>query len=204
MKIPGLGWRRDLGMHKIVILAVAILLILGGTVVFASSGGEHAEEGAKGWQATDTYRVMNFAVLAIALFFLLRKPMSQALNGRIQGIKDQLQDLEAQKEAAEKELAKYNQNLAALEKEAESMIAEYVRQGEEAKSRILKEAETSAQRLKDQAKKNIESEFQQARQQLQQEVVEQALAKAEEIIRAKITDADQDKLVDEYLEKVVA
>jgi len=40
---------------------------------------------------TDTFRVMNFTVLAVALFFVLRKPLSQALNGRIKGIKDELE-----------------------------------------------------------------------------------------------------------------
>ena len=33
---------------------------------------------------------MNFSVLAIGLFLVLKKPVSQALGGRIQGIKEQL------------------------------------------------------------------------------------------------------------------
>ncbi len=35
-------------------------------------------------------------------------------------------------------------------------------------------------------------------------ILEKALLKAEEIIQERITDEDQDRLVDEYLEKVVA
>jgi len=167
-----------------------------------NTGGGHGA--VKHWEKTDTYRVMNFAVLAIALFFLLKKPVSQALNSRIKGIEDQLSDLEAKKAAAEKELAGYNDQLAKLEKEAESMMAEYVQQGNEAKARILKEAEASAAKLEEQAKRTIESEFKQARQQLQAEVMEKAMAKAEAMIQASITDDDQNRLVDDYLEKVVA
>ena len=63
-------------------------------VLAAGGGGSH-------WQATDTYKVMNFTVLAIGLFFLLKKPVAQALNARIDGIKEQLGELEAQKKAAE-------------------------------------------------------------------------------------------------------
>jgi F-type H+-transporting ATPase subunit b len=79
-----------------------------------------------------------------------------------------------------------------------------VKQGEDAKVRILKEAEAAAEKLKEQASKNIEHEFLQAKAELKAEIVEKALAKAEAIIKEKINSEDQDKLVDEYLEKVVA
>ncbi|MDP4980218.1 MAG: ATP synthase F0 subunit B [Desulfobacterales bacterium] len=167
-------------------------------------GTEHAAPPSKGWQATDTYKVMNFAVLAVALVFLLRKPVKQALADRIQSIKNQLSELEAQKAAAEAELAKYNQRFQKLDQEAEKLIAQYVQQGEEAKARILKEAETAADKLQEQARRNIEHEFKKARQELQDDVLEKALAKAEEMVRDRISDGDQERLVDDYLSKVVA
>jgi F-type H+-transporting ATPase subunit b len=167
-------------------------------------GAEHAAPPAKGWQATDTYKVMNFVVLAVALVFLLRKPVKQALADRIQSIKNQLSELEAQKAAAEAELAKYNQRFQKLDQEAEKLIAQYVQQGEEAKARILKEAEAAADKLQEQARRNIEHEFKKARQELQDDVLEKALAKAEEMVRDRISDGDQERLVDDYLSKVVA
>jgi len=39
---------------------------------------------------------------------------------------------------------------------------------------------------------------------LKEEILQVALVKAEEIIKAKISSEDQDRLVDDYLEKVVA
>jgi F-type H+-transporting ATPase subunit b len=147
---------------------------------------------------------MNFVVLAVALGFVLRKPLSQALSSRIKVIKAQLDDLEAQKAEAEKQLAAYNDKLAQLEKEAEKIVDDYVRQGNEAKARILKEAEASAEKLQVQARRNIEHEFGQAKLELQKEIFEKSLVKAEEIIRNKFTGEDQDRIVDEYLTKVVA
>jgi F-type H+-transporting ATPase subunit b len=147
---------------------------------------------------------MNFAVLVIALVFVLRKPLSQALSSRIKVIKDQLEDLEVQKTEAEKQLDEYNQKLAQLEKEAEKIVEDYIRQGHEARARILKEAEASAEKLQVQARRNIEHEFGQAKLELQKEIFEKSLAKAEEIIKSKITGEDQDRIVDEYLKKVVA
>ena len=83
-------------------------------------------------------------------------------------------------------------------------MAEYVRQGEEAKIRILKEAEAAADKLKVQAQKNIESEIQRAKTRLQAEILDKALSKAEALIKEKVNADDQEKLVDEYLAKVVA
>ena len=68
----------------------------------------------------------------------------------------------------------------------------------------MKEAESSAEKLKTQARRNIEHEFEQAKLSLQKEIFETSLAKAEEIIKEKISDDDQNRIVDEYLKKVEA
>jgi F-type H+-transporting ATPase subunit b len=224
MKVPIFGKKRSRIARWTLpfVFVLVALFIFGSTAVFASTDaghsdtaagaghgdanahGGHGDAGAKGWVATDTYRVMNFAVLAIGLFLVLKKPVSQALGGRIQGIKEQLVELEEKRKAAEAKLAEYDAKMAELDKEAETMLAEYVKQGEDAKARILKEAENAAEKLKEQASKNIEHEFLQAKAELKAEIVEKALAKAEAIIKEKINSEDQEKLVDEYLEKVVA
>jgi len=195
-------------LQRIAYLTLVMAMLLSFNIGFAMAasegghGGEHAAP--KGWMATDTYRVMNFAVLAIGLFLLLRKPVAQALNGRIQDIKDQLSDLETQKQAAEKQLADYNERLARLDQEAKEIMEQYIQQGHEAKARILEAAEASAEKLEEQAKRNIEHEFAQAKEKLHAEIIAKALAEAEKIVTSKITDDDQNRLVDEYLEKVVA
>ncbi len=193
--------------HRILIFSIIFLLyswIVLGVVLGATKGAhEDAHDApAKGWVATDTYRVMNFAVLAIVLVFLLRKPVSQALNGRIKGIQDQLADLEEKKKEADQQLAEYDKRLALLDNEAEKIVAEYVKQGNEAKDRILREAKAAAGKIEEQARKNIEHEFGMAKETLQVEIFERALAKAEGIIKGNISSTDQDRLVDEYLEKV--
>jgi F-type H+-transporting ATPase subunit b len=201
LKWPGTKRERRVVKKGTAVTAITVLILFCFVgIVLASSG----EGGTKGWVATDTYRVMNFAVLFIVLFVLLRKPASQALNTRIEGIKEQLSDLEAKKNDAEKQLAAYNEKLATLEQEAKKLIEEYVRQGNEAKARILAEAQAAAEKLEEQARRNIDSEFKQAKLKLQEEILEKALIKAEELIKSKISTEDQEKLVDEYLEKVVA
>ncbi len=186
------------GLTVMVIMAVLLFCFVGTTI--ASSEGN----GGKGWVATDWYKVVNFGVLAIGLFLILRKPVSQALDSRIKGIKDQLSELETKKKEAEKELVKYNERFSLLEQEAEKLVEEYIRQGNEAKARIIEEAKKAAEKLEEQASRNIENEFKKAKIKLQQDTLEKALVNAETLIKNKITAQDQDKLVDEYLEKVVA
>jgi len=202
MKNSGSG--RPLRSRKFIAVLFLLVLLLGVFSVSTALGASGGEGGSKGWVATDTFRVMNFAVLAIVLIFLLRKPLTQALSSRIKTIKDELEDLEARKDDAEKKLAAYNEKLAQLEKEAETIVADYIKQGNEARERILKEAESSAEKLKGQARRNIEHEFEQAKLKLQEEIFETSLEKAEEIIKNKFSEDDQDRIVDEYLKKVVA
>ena len=204
MGITGFGRRPDHQRARVIVLGVLFVLLLLSMGVGNALGASGGEGGAKGWVATDTWRVMNFVVLLVALIFILRKPISQALSSRIKDIREQLESLEAQKAEAEKQLAQYNEKLSQLESEAEKIVEGYIKQGNEAKAKILREAEATAEKLQVQARRNIEHEFGKARQELQREVVEEALVKAEETLKKAITAPDQDKLVDEYLDKVVA
>jgi F-type H+-transporting ATPase subunit b len=178
----------------------ALMLCAASGAAWAAAGGD---AGHGGFTATDGYRVMNFVVLFGVLFFLLRKPIPRALNSRIAGIKDQLKDLEARKAEAEKQLAETNQRLSALEKEADRILADYMRQGHEAKARILKEAEAAAAKVQDQARRSIEHEFEQAKARLQADIFEKSLVSAEDLLKRSLTAQDQTNLVEDYLEKVV-
>ena len=186
-------------------LCVASMILLGfAGLAIASAGGDHGEAASKGWVITDTYKLMNFAVLAGVLFYLARKPVKEFFSSRTTGIRQELETLEQKKVESEKILAGYAERIAALDQEAEKIVADYVAQGEAAKKRILAEAEAQAVKLEEMAKRNIEQEFKNARLTLKQEIVEKALAKAEVLIKKSISKEDQDKLVDEYLAKVVA
>ena len=208
MRISGFGrlqrFKKRLTVKKRLAVISLILLFFIGFSVPTALGASGEDAGAKGWTSTDSFRVMNFAVLVIALVFVLRKPLSQALGARIKDIKDQLENLEARKIEAEKQLAEYSEKLSRLEKESEKIVEDYIRQGKEAKARILKEAESAADKLQTQARRNIEHEFKQAKLKLQEDIFETSLAKAEDILKGKISDEDQDRLVDEYLRKVEA
>jgi len=192
------------GMNKESLLYfgfVATLVFLLSDVVFASSdgGGVH-----NAWLQIDTWKVLNFGILAVVGFFIARKPVAEFFSSRAKSIADEIKTLEQKKADAEKKLAEYQAKFKNLDQESKRIVEDYIKQGEEAKTRILAEAEAQAGKLEDMAKRNIEQEFKSAKNKLQREIVEKALKKAEEVIIASISSDDQDKLVDEYLKKVVA
>ncbi|MDY0222894.1 MAG: ATP synthase F0 subunit B [Desulfobacterium sp.] len=184
---------------------VVTMILLGFVgLAIAAGGGDHGEAASKGWVITDTYKVMNFAVLAGVLFYLARKPVKEFFSSRTTGIREELETLEQKKVESEKILAGYAEQIATLDQEADRIVADYIAQGEAAKKRILVEAEAQAVKLEEMAKRNIEQEFKAARLALKQEIVEKALAKAEILVKESISKEDQDRLVDDYLAKVVA
>ena len=181
-------------------ILVSMSLMVGS--VWASSS-EH-EAAAKGFVITDFYRIMNFVVLAVALFIIIKKWVVPILQDRIKGIKDELEELEARKQEAEQQLAQYNERLSLLEQEAKKIKDSYIEQGKEAQARILEQAKASAEKLEANAQRQIETAFERARAELQEVILEKAIEKAEAMIRESISAEDQDRLVDDYLEKVVA
>jgi F-type H+-transporting ATPase subunit b len=189
--------------YVVSLLVVVSVLFAFGSVWASSEGGEHEGGLIKNKPLDLLYRTMNFALLAGILIFVLRKPLPKALASRRQGIKDQLDDLERQKREAERQLAEYKEKFARLDEEVEKIVAEYIRDGEAAKANIIEEAKAAAEKLQEQAKKNIAHEFQKAKQQLKAEMAEQAVAMAEELIKKDIKPKDQERLIDEYLTKVV-
>lgn len=198
MKQSGLNGK----VLRIVSLSATVIMAMIGTAWAASDGG-HGEV-HNSWLTIDTWKLLNFGILAIAGFIIAKKTVPAVLNARSKGIEKEINELEQKKADAEKKLAEYQAKFKNLDQETKQIVEEYIRQGEDAKKRILAEAEAQAEKLEDMAKRNIEQEFKSARAKLQQEIVEKAMEKAEEVIKASISSEDQDKLVDDYLKKVVA
>ena len=194
-----INWKKYLKVS-----ATVVALVAGATVVWASGGAHGEAVHHNAWHDVDTWKALNFAVLAIGCFFIAKKPVAQFFSSRTKGIEEELTDLEQKKADAEKKLAEYEARFRNLEQESEKIVEDYIKQGEDAKSRILAEAEAQAGKLEDMAKRNIEQEFKAAKAHLKQEVVGRAMEQAQALIKKSITTQDQNRLVDEYLKKVEA
>ena len=177
------------------------------TSVALASGGEAAPGGGHGIspaKITDfIWRIVNFAVFAGILIYLVSKPAKAFFAKRSADIGTSLEELEAQKAAAEEALAAAEARLAQVGAEREKLMEQFLAEGEAEKAKIIEKAEMVATRIKEMAALSIVQETKKAAQELKQEVAEQAAQMAEELIKKQITPTDQEKLVEEYLQKVV-
>lgn len=149
------------------------------------------------------YRFINFGLLVIILIIVLRKvPVKEYFSSRIEGIKKELEDLKKQREAAEQKARDLETKLKAFEEERKEILAQYQADGLAEKERILAEAGVRAKQILRQAEVSIQFEMQTAKEKLKQEVVALAAQRAEEIIAREMTDKDQDRLVNEFIDKL--
>ncbi|MCG8683454.1 MAG: ATP synthase F0 subunit B [Desulfobacterales bacterium] len=191
-----INWKKHLKVSGAVMALVA-----GSTAAWAAGGGGGVHNS---WLTVDTWKVLNFGLLAVGVFFIAKKPVAQFFSSRAKDIEEELSELEQKKAEAEKKLAEYETRFRNLEQESKQIVEDYIKQGEEAKKRIIAEAGAQAEKLEDMAKRNIEQEFKSAKAALQQEIAERAMEQAEAVIKESISAEDQDRLVDEYLKKVEA
>ena len=187
-----------------VIIYLFPLLMATAVIAFASESGAEAGSHGGGWGDIDNYKLLNFVVLVSVLFVLLKKPVKDFFSGRVEDLKKEISDLEEKKAKAEKDLQGYEKKMESLDEEVKVIVSTYVEQGKKAKKKILEEAKSSAEKLQMQAEKKIEQEFKLAKESLSKEIVDKAVFEAEKLIKTKINDQDQEKIIDDYIRKVVA
>jgi F-type H+-transporting ATPase subunit b len=194
------GWQRAWS----VIGALGAGLVLAGVAVASEAGGHGGGPGISPEKITDfTWRTVNFLVFAAILFKLVAKPAKNFFAKRSTDIAATLEEVEAKKAAAELALKEAETRLAEVAKEREGIVQQYIKEGELEKSKILDKANQVAERIREMASLSIQTETKKAAQSLKEEVVDLATKLATDALKEKATFADQQGLVEEYLQKVV-
>ncbi|MCE5335016.1 MAG: F0F1 ATP synthase subunit B [Desulfobacteraceae bacterium] len=186
-------------LKHVVLLAGIVLFFayLGDAFASEAGGGQHLN-----W--TDfTYRTVAFLILVGILFKLLRKPLSGFLNARREEIQRLLDELDTKTAAAQQENAKVQTKLAALEQETKKIVEELIAEGEAEKQKIIEAAHRQAEYIQQQAQVAIQQEVKAARDSLKDEIAEMSVAAAEELLKKSMRPKDQDRLVNEFMSKVV-
>jgi len=195
--------RKPVVMTGVQILLLAVFAGLG----FASGGEGDAHGGGHGGAAQwkdFMWRCIDFAALVLIMVWAVKKAdMKKALADRQAGIDKALREADEMKTAAEKKFVEYNAKLAQANKEAEELQKIIREDGLAEKARIVAEAKAAAERIKAQAKVMADQEIARARTELRAEASHLAVQLAEQTLKGAMGPADQDRLVGEYLTKVV-
>jgi F-type H+-transporting ATPase subunit b len=78
-------------------VAIAGFLLAMAGIAWASSGGDADGGVHNSWLKVDTWKVVNFGILAAIGFFLLKKPVAEFFSSRKKGIEDEINELEQKK-----------------------------------------------------------------------------------------------------------
>ena len=185
-----------------VLLVVTILAFSVGLAIASSEG--HGEESIWNYGLTGkmTWRIINSLVLLAALWYLLNKPIATFFRERKAQIAKDLEDAKLQREKAERTLKDYEAKMAGMEQEIDRLKAELKKSAAAESEKVLANADRMAATMVESAKLAAEQEVRKAKVSLQTESVDLAVELAEALIREKINNDDQKKIVEEYLSKV--
>jgi F0F1-type ATP synthase membrane subunit b/b' len=143
--------------------------------------------------------LINFGILAAGYYFLGRKPVAAGLKARRDTISKEIEEAQRMKHEAEERAKTYQSKLEKLEEELVATRQSLVQAGEAESERIVREAETKAERMRKEAEFLVEQEMKKIREELWRETVEAAVSAAEELLKKRVTPADQERLAEDYL-----
>ena len=205
MRIP---WPRALFLG----LFAACLLALGGPPASAranvsSLGAAYArppEDGAEGKKEGREllYKFINLSLLVGALVYLLKKPVTVFFSDRSASIRKGLEEGRKALEASRAQLKSVEEKLQHLEEEIAAFKASAEKEMEAERQRLKLAEAQEAEKLLQAARAQTEVALRAAKVELKSYAAEQAVQLAEAIIRGRLDEAEQRKLIGEFLAEV--
>ncbi len=190
-------------MKKVKIAGSIIMigLFLAVNAVAAEHGGGESHNAAA-WMDF-MWRMINFVIFVGIIWKLAGKKMKEFLSGRREQISSELQDMQTRKVDAEKRLKEVEQSIANINQERQQILDQAREQGEAMRQSIVAKAEEEAEKIKEQAKVKASQEMHQTIDMLRAELADKVIEYAEKLIVSRLDKKEQEKLIDEYLTKVV-
>jgi F-type H+-transporting ATPase subunit b len=143
--------------------------------------------------------VINFGILITGYYLLGRKPIAAGLQSRRDSIAKDIEEAQKMRREAEERAKLYQAKLEKLDEEVRTAREGLVHAGEAERDRIILEAEAKAERMRRDAEFLVEQELKQIRVDLLRDTVEAAVGAAEELLKKRVTAADQERLAEDYL-----
>jgi F-type H+-transporting ATPase subunit b len=190
-------------------LALALLMML---APFAASAAEEAHEGAhaEGHDAAAAaehrkefiYEWVNVVILLAVLGYFARKPVSEYLASRRDTIAKNIASAEQLLRDAERKLGEWNERATRLDTDVATILESTRKSAEAERATILADAEATASRIRQGAAGVVERELRTARVTLRREAAELAVTLAGSLLREHTSEADRNRLVDEFIAKL--
>ncbi|MBI1795540.1 MAG: F0F1 ATP synthase subunit B [Candidatus Eisenbacteria bacterium] len=144
----------------------------------------------------------------LLLFWALRRyawgPMLGMLEARREKIAGEFKEADRRKAEALELKAKYDAELRGIEAQARQKIGDAVVEGQKVAAEIKAQAQTEAAARLERAADEIAREGERAKEIVKGQVITLSIRAAEKILRTKLDDAAQRKMVGEFIDEVEA
>ena len=142
----------------------------------------------------------------LTIFFVAKKflfgPVMQMIEDRQQEIDDMYQQADTAKNEAQALEAEYKQKLSVASETSERMVKEAVARGQKREEEILRQANAEVSAMLEKASADIAMEKKKAINDAKDEISDIAMAIAEKVVGRELNAADQEKLVDSFINEL--
>ncbi len=149
------------------------------------------------------WRVLNIAVLMWIVIKFAGKPVREFFANRSEILRKGVQEAQEAKAEAERIFTEYQAKLDGLEGELKAMETKASLEAEREQERMRQETESLVAKLKQQARQMADQEVATAQRSLRNEAAKLAVEVAERLVKENVSDSDRQRMVENYLEKVV-
>lgn len=144
-------------------------------------------------------------VMFIVLMALLKKfawgPLMGIMKQREEHVANEITAAENSRQEAHKLLEEQRSLLKEARSEAQNLIESAKKQGDIQRDEIIATARTEAERIKESAKLEIEQQKEKAVAAIREQVAHLSVLVASKVIEKELSAADQDKLINEYIQE---
>lgn len=142
----------------------------------------------------------------VALFLVLKKylfgPVMKMIETRQKEIDDMYTDAGKAKSEAAALQSEYQQKLSAAQATSERLVKEAVARGQSREEEIIRQANQEASAILDKAAADIAQEKKKAINDAKDEISDMAMAIAGKVVGRELTSADQQGLVDSFIDEL--
>jgi F-type H+-transporting ATPase subunit b len=166
----------------------------------AKSEGHHEKTyfGIPGW----ILKIANMLLFIGVLVYFAGGPVKKAFADRSAAIRAAAQEARERRDKADRMAGDIQARLSAIEAEVKAIHERAQAEGERQKRELIAAAEAESQKILANARTEVDNRLKHARTELTEFAGQLATERAEQILREKMTEADQKKLFTESLHEV--
>jgi F-type H+-transporting ATPase subunit b len=147
-------------------------------------------------------KYVNFGILAAVIYRYGREPIRNFLKQQKGDVVAQIDALEGEKNRVIEEIKAAQLQAAENRERLEEMKARLISQGESEKQQIIEQAQQQSAIMIESAQRKLEFKIVQAQKQLKLELADLAFEQALQRLPRIMTDSDNQRLVDSYMERL--